>query len=155
MLLFHICKNPSILIHLWFIHAENHPFIHPNNSFWGEALFILLIYSYHPNYNSGVKVRRLDDEGVSVPVYPTKVSLKAEYDPKVSNSADILLWLPQEYILCKNNRVGMAIKCLFIILAPQKNLSTWLMDVEYRYLSLFSWTLLLGLSDPKYSDPRS
>ena len=61
-------------------------------------------------------MRRLDDEGVSVPVYPTKVSLKAEYDPKVSNSADILLWLPQEYILCKNNRVGMGTgkgeKCL-------------------------------------------
>ena len=32
---------------------------------------------------SGVKVRRLDDEGVSVPVYPTKVSLKAEYNPTV------------------------------------------------------------------------
>jgi hypothetical protein len=32
---------------------------------------------------AGVKVRRLDEEGSSVPVYPTTISLHAEYDPKV------------------------------------------------------------------------
>jgi len=49
----------------------------------------------------GVKVRRLDDEGVSVPVYPTKVSLKAEYDPKgmivyIENESE-----PKEFIISK------------------------------------------------------
>jgi hypothetical protein len=32
---------------------------------------------------AGVKVRRLNDDGESVPVYPTTISLLAEYDPKV------------------------------------------------------------------------
>ena len=41
----------------------------------------------------GVKVRRLNEEGASVPVYGTKVSLKAEYDPKVLYYVFVLLYL--------------------------------------------------------------
>jgi hypothetical protein len=33
----------------------------------------------------GVKVRRLNEDGESVPVYPTTISLLAEYDPKVES----------------------------------------------------------------------
>jgi hypothetical protein len=34
---------------------------------------------------AGVKVRRLNEDGESVPVYPTTISLLAEYDPKVES----------------------------------------------------------------------
>jgi len=54
-------------------------------------------------YFHGVKVRRLDDDGQSVPVYATKVTLKAEYDPKgmvvkLEDSSE-----PKEFIVSKNS----------------------------------------------------
>jgi len=60
-------------------------------------------------YFHGVKVRRLDEEGKSEPVYPTKVSLKAEYDPmgmtvKIESSSE-----PKEFVVSKKSefsRVG-------------------------------------------------
>ena len=46
--------------------------------------------TYYLSYlYAGVKVRRLDEEGKSEPVYPTKVSLKAEYDPMVGNCINL------------------------------------------------------------------
>ena len=60
-----------------------------------------IIHTFIQIISLGVKVRRLDDEGVSVPVYPTKVSLKAEYDPKVSNVAYIyIIYINIDYNTC-------------------------------------------------------
>jgi len=57
----------------------------------------------------GVKVRRLNDEGASIPVYGTKVSLRAEYDPKgmtikIEDPSE-----PKEFVITKHSefaRVG-------------------------------------------------
>jgi len=60
-------------------------------------------------YFHGVKVRRMNDDGQSVPVYATKVTLKAEYDPKgmtvkLEDSSE-----PKEFVVSKNSefaRIG-------------------------------------------------
>jgi len=50
---------------------------------------------------NGVKVRRMNEEGSSVPVYPTAVTLRVEYDPKGLNLKIDNELEPKEFIICR------------------------------------------------------